>query len=164
VRVTARQAAGRDSGKVQNWRGTIAEWRGDTLVLRTNKALLTGIPLNTVSRLSVSRGRAPDPVGGALKGAGIGGGVGLALLVAACGEADEDPGPGTGDDDTCTLSDFGNILLLTGMLAVAGGAVGIVAGTIIGGERWQPLAVGPGRLSFRSGGGGGFGVGVALPF
>jgi len=52
----------------------------------------------------------------------------------------------------------------TGILTVAGGAVGLVAGTIVGTDRWRPVAMPAARLSVRPLSGGGVGVGFSLRF
>ena len=52
--------------------GTVTEWRGDTLVLRPKKGLLTSVPMGEVNDLLVVRGRRPDPWGGAVKGMMVG--------------------------------------------------------------------------------------------
>lgn len=164
VRLTARTHSGPDSWTTEHFKGTVAGWRGDTVVLRVKDGLLTAVPVNTVSRFAVSRGRTPDPVGGALKGLGAGAAVGLIVLGTLCGEEDIDPGPGEGDEDSCTLSDVGVLLLGTGFLAVAGGAAGLVVGTVIGAERWRPVPLGAARLSIGPLPGGAMGVGLALRF
>lgn len=160
VRVTTR----RDSGKTDVLRGTVAAWRGDTLVLRQKNALLTAVPMGTVSRLHVPGGRRPDPLGGAFKGMIVGGAAGLAVLGALCGEEDIDLGAGEGSPDSCTTDDAGILLLGTAALAVAGSAVGLVVGTVVGAEDWRPLRVPAGRLSLQPLSGGAIGVGLTLRF
>jgi hypothetical protein len=164
VRLTTHQPAGPDSGKTEELQGTVSGWRGDTLVLRVHKGLLTAVPSGTVSRLLVPGGRAPDPLGGAAKGMAVGAGVGFAVLGALCGEEDIDPGPGEGGKSSCTFSDLGVLLLGTAALTVAGGVTGLVVGTVVGAERWRPVAMPRARLSVRPLPGGAVGVGLALRF
>ena len=148
----------------ENLEGTVTAWRGDTMVLRPKKGLLTEVPIGEVSSLSVVRGRRPNPLGGAAKGMIIGAGTGVAVFSALCGEEDIDPGPGEGNPDACSWSDAGFLLMGTGILTVAGGAVGLVAGTIVGTDRWRPVAMPAARLSVRPLSGGGVGVGFSLRF
>ena len=164
VRLTARQLRGPDSGKTENLKGTVAGWRGDTLVLRVHKGLLTAVPLGSVSRLSVPGGRGPDPLGGAFKGMLVGGGAGLAVLTALCGEEDLDPGAGEGDPNSCSTNDVGFLLLGTAALAAAGAATGLVVGTVVGAERWRPVGLPSPRLSLRGLRGGAVGIGLSLRF
>ncbi len=135
--------------------GTVTEWRGDTLVVRPKKGLLTSVPMGEVNDLLVVRGRRPDPWGGAVKGMMVGAGTGVVILSALCGEEDIDPGPGEGGPGACTWSDVGFLLMGTGILTVAGGVVGIVVGTIVGTDRWRPVALPSSR---------GVGVGFSLRF
>ncbi len=144
--------------------GTITEWRGDTIVLRPKKGLLTEVPMDQVSDLSVVRGRRPNPVGGAVKGMVVGGAAGLAVFGALCGEEDIDPGPDDGGPGVCSWSDAWFLLMGTGALAVAGGVVGLVTGTIVGTDAWRPVAIPAARLSVRPLNGGGVGVGFSLRF
>src|SRR5258705_3562287 len=94
--------------------GTIAEWRGDTIVLRPKKGLLTEVPMDEVSDLSVVRGRRADPLGGAVKGMVIGAAAGLAVFGALCGEEDIDPRPGDWGPSACSWSEAGVLLMGTG--------------------------------------------------
>lgn len=144
--------------------GTVTAWRGDTLVLRPKKGLLTTVPIGDVSDLLVVRGRRPDPWGGAVKGMMAGGGTGLVILAALCGEQDIDPGPGEGGPDSCSWSDVGFLLMGTGALTVAGGAVGLVVGTIVGTDRWRPVDLPSARLSLRPLSGGAVGLGFSVRF
>ena len=144
--------------------GTVTEWRGDTLTLRPKKGLLTEVPMSEVSDLSVVRGRRPNPLGGAVKGMVLGAGTGLVILGALCGEEDIDPGAGEGSPDACSWSDFGFLLMGTGALTVAGGAVGLVVGTVVGTDAWRPVALPGARLSVRSLPRGGVGVGFSVRF
>ncbi len=144
--------------------GTVTEWRGDTIVLSPKKGLLTSVPMGDVVDLLVVRGRRSNPWGGAVKGMVIGGGTGLVVLAALCGEEDIDPGAGEGSPNTCSWSDVGFLLMGTGALTVAGGAVGLVVGTIVGTDRWQPAVLPSARLSVRPLPRGGVGVGFALSF
>lgn len=148
----------------ENLEGTVTAWRGDTMVLRATKGLLTEVPIGEVSSLSVVRGRRPNPLGGAVKGMLVGGGAGVAVFSAICGEADIDPGPGDSDPGACSSSDAWFLLMGTGAAAVAGGVVGLVAGTIVGADRWRPVATPATRLSVRPLSGGGLGVGFSLRF
>ena len=160
VRVTTR----RESGKTDVLRGTVAAWRGDTLVVRQKNALLTAVPMGTVSRLHVPGGRRPDPLGGAWKGMVVGGAAGLAVFGALCGEEDIDIGAGEGSPDSCTTDDAGIIFVGTAMLAAAGGVAGLLVGTVVGVEDWRPLRVPAGRLSLQPLSGGAIGVGLTLRF
>lgn len=164
VRLTARQLSGPDSGKTQKLKGTVAGWRGDTLVLRLHNGLLTAMPIGSVTRLSVPGGRRPDPLGGAFKGMVVGGAAGLAVLTALCGEEDIDPGAGEGDPNSCSTSDAGYLLLGTAALAVAGAATGLLVGTVVGAEDWRPVGLPAPRLSLHTLPGGAVGVGVSLRF
>jgi len=144
--------------------GTVTEWRGDTIVLSPKKGLLTSVPMGEVSELSVVRGRRPNPWGGAVKGMMLGGGTGLVVLAALCGEEDIDPGAGQGGPNACSWSDVGFLLMGTGVLTVAGGAVGLVVGTIVGTDAWRPVALPGARLSVSPLPRGGVGVGFSLRF
>ena len=144
--------------------GTVTAWRGDTIVLRHKKGLLTTVPMGEVNDLLVVRGRRPNPWGGAVKGMMLGAGTGLVILSALCGEEDIDPGAGEGGPDACSWSDVGFLMLGTGVLTVAGGVVGIVVGAVVGTERWQPVVLPQARLSVRPLRGGSVGVGFSLRF
>ena len=144
--------------------GTVAEWRGDTIVLRAKKGLLTAVPIAEVSDLSAVRGRRPNPWGGAVKGMMLGAGTGLVVLSALCGEEDIDPGAGEGSPNACSWSDVGFPLMGTGALTVAGGAVGLVVGTVVGTDAWRPVALPGARLSVRALPRGGVGLGFSLRF
>jgi len=148
----------------ENLEGTVTAWRGDTVVLRHKKGLLTAVPIGEVSSFLAVRGRRPNPLGGAVKGMMLGAGTGLVVLTALCGEEDIDLGAGEGTPDACSWSDVGFLLMGTGALTVAGGVVGLVVGTVVGTDRWRPVNVPSPRLSVRPLSGGAVGVGFSLSF
>lgn len=103
------------------YQGPVLGMRGDTLLLPVENRDV-GVPLPTITRLEISRGR--DRMVGAL----IGGVVGVAVL------------GGTGlvvDRTSCTDYCFAGIAG-----AVVGAPAGALVGALIGRERWERLWLG----------------------
>lgn len=133
----------------------------DTLVMMGRDSVLRTIPLATVQRLDVARGRG-SRVRGTLRGAGIGMGVGAALgaVVGALAYKDECEGPEPG-----FCLDFGR-----GFDAYLGGFMGGALGTLVGGTagavrdptRWVSI---PGESRVRLGArrDGGIALGTSIP-
>jgi hypothetical protein len=158
-----------ESDKLKVMRGTIVNQVGDSLYLTFTDvpdpaATPYAVPLAAVRQIAVFRGRGPKPLEGAWKGAVTGLALGFGTLSYLCGEQDVQLGPGDGAKDNCTLSDFGAILLFSAVLGVAGGAVGLVVGTIVGGETWHTVPPKHWRPTLRPGSGGGVGVGLSFAF
>ncbi|HEU5261658.1 MAG TPA: hypothetical protein VFU41_09590 [Gemmatimonadales bacterium] len=169
VKVRAHYVPGIEGQQPTELRGTVAGHAGDTLLLRIEPqkapaADVVAIPLASVSYLARSRGHGPQPLRGAWYGFGSAVGLGLVTLSALCGEEDIDPGPGEDTPETCSLSDVGHILLGTAALSVVGGAVGLVVGTVVGGERWKSAPLESLRISVRSAPDGSVGLGLVVHF
>ncbi len=134
--------------------GTVVALRADTLVLAPqNGRGLLALPLESVQRLEVSRGR--SSVGSTvMKHAGIGLLVGAAsgalagpyVLSSACitPEKDLDAHWQCFDD----LADGEARLKATVLFGIAGTAIGAVVGAIVGRERWEKVAQDQVRVSF----------------
>ena len=111
--------------------GVVEAVRPDTLLVRDDdRSVATAVPLTTVDRLQVSRGRHSHWVSGAGIGFVVGAATGAILGVAGHNESDWIIGPGA--------SAFVGAVLLGPIGAGAGAAVGLMVKT----ERWEtvPLA------------------------
>jgi hypothetical protein len=158
-----------ESAKLKVMRGTVVNQVGDSLYLTFTDApdpaaTPYAVPLAAVQQIAVFRGRGPKPLEGAWKGAVTGLALGFGVLSYLCGEEDVQLGPGDGAKNNCTLSDFGAILLFSAVLGVAGGAVGLVVGTIVGGETWHSVPAKRWRPTVRPAPGGAVGVGLSFSF
>jgi hypothetical protein len=124
------------------YQATIGARRGDTLSLVRQKAAPIDVPLGSVTRIDVSRGRSRRA--GAIRGIVWGAGVGVALgLVNATGYGRD---PTTG----CRTIACGPNIFADGASFVFGGTLwGAGIGAIAGRESWQrvinPLASAPSR-------------------
>jgi hypothetical protein len=140
--------------------GTFLAWKSDTLVVQSNGDILP-LPLDSVTRLDVSRGRKTNTARGAGIGFLLGGLVG-AVIVYASYEECVPQGPWS-----CIGPDFGS-----GFAAAVGGVIGglggLVAGAIIGTaiktERWQEVPLDRVRVSLGSQRDGRFGFGASVRF
>lgn len=103
--------------------GEVVRMSRDTLVVGRRDDEVA-VPLEAVELLELSRGK--DPFMGAVWGTGIGAVSGVALGAVAC----------TASGDEC--SDVVAILALYGGGAVGAG-VGLVAGALVGKERWRTM-------------------------
>jgi hypothetical protein len=141
--------------------GRLERMGTDTLVMMGRDSVLRTIPLETVQRLDVARGRG-SRVRGTLRGAAIGMGVGIAAgaVVGALAYEDECEGPEPG-----FCLDFGR-----GFDAYLGGFMGGVAGTLVGGTagavrdptRWVSIPGQP-RVKLGARRDGGIALGTAIP-
>ena len=142
--------------------GVVAALSADTLYLAPARYgdPSVAVPIESITRLEVSRGRGP--------GAWIGGGIGLLAGAIIGGSIATSATENPCDDRGCTLGEALGSLNeqaaagLGGI--VVGGALGLLAGALIGRglspERWEPLSVESVRLSFRPNGG----ASVAISF
>lgn len=118
------------SGATVPLTGTIAEQHSSHLVVFRSGADSATVPLGTIARMEVSRGRHSNVYRGARTGALVGAGVGALLGIGALTEEDSffDYGP-----EVVPLS------------ALGGGFMGAMIGTAIGAlsssEQWAPAVV-----------------------
>jgi len=113
--------------------GTLTETTDEELALRLENGSLVRIPLTTIERLEVSRGKK----GNAGKGLLIGLGAGVLLGWA---------GANTGCNEKGFLSSLDNIGCASGQAAggfLVGLVGGVVAGALVKTERWKKVDSGP---------------------
>ncbi len=154
VRVTAP-----DLG-IRNQAGRFEGFRGDTLVVAVADSTMT-LPVASVTRLELSRGRESLGGKGAIVGAVVGGAIGLTIgarRVSACEE--EDPTEFLTGDPGCLF-----FLVEPVLLSTAGGALlGGIVGEIIKADRWEEVSLDRVRVSLVPQRDGRFAFGASLSF
>lgn len=127
--------------------------RGDSLMVRDDdRSVATAVPLATVDRLQVSRGRHSHWITGAAIGFAVGAATGVIAGVAGHNDAD------------WLFSSGASAFLGAVLLAPVGAVTGLVVGLMVRTERWQTVPlddIGPGVAR---GPDGRLGLGVRLAF
>ncbi len=139
--------------------GTFVAWKGGTLVVET-KGHILALPLDSVTRLDLSRGRKTNTGMGAVIGFFVGGLVGAGIGYASYEEC-------VPQGWFSCIGDFGpETLAVAG--ALIGGLGGLVAGALIGLEiqtdRWQEVPLDRVRVSMGPQRDGRFGLGASVRF
>jgi hypothetical protein len=111
--------------------GVVETIKPDTLMVRDDdRSMATAVPLATVDRLQVSRGRHSKWITGAAVGFVVGAGTGAILGAAGHNESDFIFGPGA------------SAFLGAVLLAPVGALTGTVVGLLVKTERWQTVPLG----------------------
>ncbi len=137
--------------------GTFVAWKGDTLVVET-KGYTLALPLDSVTKLDVSRGRKTNTGEGAVIGLLVGGVVGAVIGYASYEEC---------VGGWACFGDLGpGVNVAAG--GVIGGLGGLVAGAFIGlaieTDRWQEVPLDRLRVSLGPQRDGRFGFGASVKF
>ena len=134
------------------WVGTLVTLSADTLVLKPkDQSAPLAIPLASVTRLDVSRGRVSCTGRGILTGSLASLALGLGLLASASPEDIGDAPPAAG-------------LIFLAVFTVPGAVIGGIVGSKVGGERWEPVPLDRIRVSILPQRGGGVRLAAAFTF
>lgn len=161
---TRMRAVDAASGRVV---GTLAEIRGDTLVVRSGRGErehLVTLSVSSLRRLQVSRGTPSRPLS-ALQGAGIGavsGAVGGVAGVTLARLSFDDDCDGTEDDLLC-LSGARWTLIGVVIGAPLGAAWGAAIGFVFPQERWRSLPIRGAPAVTLNGSAGGLQLALSIP-
>ena len=160
VQLYASQTA---DGQYGRFVGRIVGWLPDSLVLRTGDDLPLVVPVASITRLEVSRGRESHGGRGAAFGALIGIPLGAVVGLATY----EECVPRGGSWDFSCLFDWGPEYSALGG-ALVGGLGGVVVGALIGAtietDRWEEVPLDRLRVSFVPQRDGRFAFGLSVRF
>lgn len=143
----------REQVKCEEQTGTVASLSSDSLVLDVNnEGTFASIPLGSVSRLQLSKGRGGAGTRGAAYGALAGAGVGAVFGIVLCNTTEGS----TNSPGACAL---GGALIIS----IPGALLGLMLGHSLGREGWvdvpvEGIAVSVGPAA------GGVGIGITVQF
>ena len=153
VRLYTSQTA---DGQYGRFVGRIVGWLPDSLVLRTGDDLPLVVPVASITRLEVIRGRKSKAETGAIIGGLLLGGTVLIgiTMTPSCPPDKWCLGPSAADA----------ALILTPIAVIVGAGIGALIGSGIHGDRWEEVPLDRLRVSFAPQRDGRFGLGLSVRF